>query len=358
MISQVFAASSNTAADTGIHVPGWVWAVSLVVVFAVYTADFIVAARNPHVVAMKEAGIWVGVYAVAALVFGAVMWLWHGATFGAAFLAGWVTEYSLSVDNLFVFVIILTSFAVPVLYQQEVLQIGIIGALILRFVFILIGAAALERFSWLFYIFGAFLIYSSIRLAIKHNEEKESSENKMLTLLEKRLPLTTDYHEGKFWLRLEGRRVFTPLFIVMIAIFTTDLLFALDSIPAIFGLTQEPYIVFMANAFALMGLRQMYFLLNGLLDRLIYLTYGLAVILGFIGIKLLLHAAHESGLDVPEIGTFLSLAVIILTLVVTVGASLYAVKKDPSKIKKPAAQEGLALGHLQQEHPHDDAAGA
>jgi tellurite resistance protein TerC len=358
MFTQVVAASSNTAADTGIHVPGWVWAVSLIVVFGVYTADFVIAARNPHVVEMKEAGIWVGIYAVAALVFGAFMWWWHGATFGAAFLAGWVTEYSLSVDNLFVFVIILASFAVPVLYQQEVLQIGIIGALILRFIFIIVGAAALNNFSWLFYIFGAFLIFTAVRLAMKHDDEKNASENKLLTVLEKRLPLTTDYHEGKFWLRLDGRRVFTPLFIVMIAIFSTDILFALDSIPAIFGLTQEPYIVFMANAFALMGLRQMYFLLNGMLDRLIYLTYGLAVILGFIGIKLLLHAAHESGLNVPTIGTYLSLAVIIVTLAITVAASLWAVKKDPSKVKKPQASEGVALGHLKHEHPHDDAASA
>jgi len=338
------------AATTNLGVSRGVWAISLAGVLLVYTLDFVAAARNPHVVKMREAAAWVAVYAVAAFAFGAILWMWHGPTFGAAFMAGWITEYSLSVDNLFLFVIILSSFAVPPKYQQKVLQLGIIGALILRFVFIIVGAAALNRFSWLFYVFGAFLIFTAIRLAMKKDEEHDTSENKLLTFLEKRLPLTTTYHDGRFAVRQDGRRVFTPLFVVMVAIFTTDILFALDSIPAIFGLTQEPYIVFMANAFALMGLRQMYFLLNGFLDRLIYLTYGLAVILGFIGIKLLLHAAYESGLHVPEIGTALSLAVIVVTLAVTVATSVIAVRRNPSLVK-PAA----ALEHLKHEHPHDDA---
>jgi len=353
MFGQVVAAS---APDTGIHVPTSVWILSLSVVALVYVADFVIAVRRPHVVGVREAGIWVAVYAAAAIVFGLVLWTWHGPTFGAAFLAGWVTEYSLSVDNLFVFVIILSSFAVPPRYQQQVLQVGIIGALILRFIFIIIGAAALNNFSWLFYVFGAFLLFTAARLLRKQDEEKSVSENRLLTTLEKHLPLTTEYHGGKYALKLDGRRVFTPLFVVIIAIFSTDILFALDSIPAIFGLTQEPYIVFMANAFALMGLRQMYFLLNGLLDRLVYLRYGLAVILGFIGVKLLLHAAHASGYAVPEIGTFLSLAVILVTLAVTVATSLYAVKKNPALIKTTVAGEGEGLTHLRHEHPHDDAA--
>jgi tellurite resistance protein TerC len=326
------------------HVTSTAWVITLVLIFGVYLLDFIVASRRPHVVRMREAGIWVGVYVVAAIVFGAYLWAVYGAQYGQEFYAGWITEYSLSVDNLFVFVIIISSFAVPPLYQQKVLQIGIIGALVLRLLFILIGAAALEQFSWLFYIFGAFLIYTAVKLASGHGSEGDPAHHKIVRRVERWVPLTQEYHGGSFTTRVDGRRVYTPLFIVMVAIFMTDLMFALDSIPAIFGLTTEPYIVFTANAFALMGLRQLYFLLDGLLDRLVYLSYGLSIILGFIGVKLLLHALHESGYDVPEISTQLSLVVILGVLMVTIVASLIAVQRDPTLRQKHGAHRGEVPG--------------
>ncbi len=330
------------------------WAVTLVVVFGVYLLDFVIASRRPHVVGMREAGIWVGVYVAAALVFGAWIWQTYGEQFGQEFIAGWITEYSLSVDNLFVFVIIMTSFAVPQLYQQKVLQIGIVGALVLRFIFILVGAAALEQFSWLFYVFGAFLIYTAIKLASGHGSEGDPAHNSIVHKVERWVPVTSEYHNGSFSIKVDGKRVFTPLFIVMVAIFMTDLMFALDSIPAIFGLTEEAYIVFTANAFALMGLRQLYFLLDGLLDRLIYLSFGLSIILGFIGVKLLLHALHESGFDVPVISTQTSLAVILGVLVITIVASLVAVRRNPELIQQHGAHKGETPGDALEDIAHPD----
>ncbi len=318
------------------------WAITMVLVFGLFTFDFIHAARNPHVVAMKEAGIWVSIYIGVAVLFGLSLMFWGPEQtqeqldaqggWSLQFFAGYVTELSLSVDNLFVFVLIFSSFAVPKLYQQKVLLIGIIIALVLRLIFILIGAAALAKYSWLFYFFGAFLVYTAINLVRNHGKESNPADNKVVAFAERVLPTTREYHEGKFIAQVNGKRVVTPLFLVFIAIFMTDLLFAMDSIPAIFGLTSEPYIVFTANAFALMGLRQMFFLLDGMLDKLVYLTYGLAVILGFIGVKLLLHAAHESGFDVPTIGTLLSLVVIIGTLIITVVTSLRKVSKDANAL--------------------------
>jgi tellurite resistance protein TerC len=254
---------------------------------------------------------------------------------------------------LFVFVIILSAFAVPAVYQQEVLQVGIIGALVLRFLFIIVGAAAIAKFSWIFFVFGAFLLYTAYKLASNHGTESDPSQNKVLKLAEKYLPVTPKYHEGAFRVKIDGKKYFTPLFIVMIAIFTTDILFALDSIPAIFGLTDDPYIVFTANAFALMGLRQMYFMLDGLLDRLIYLSYGLSVILGFIGIKLILHAAHENGFkSAPEISTPFSLAVIVGVLAITVVASLRQTKLHPELAHKPGQQAaGSAIADIKRDHP-------
>ena len=333
--------------------PLWVWIVTVSAFFAVYTAEFIYAKKNPHVVKFREAAIWVVVYISAAILFGIGIWLVKGQASGVEFFAGWITEYSLSVDNLFVFVIILSAFAVPAIYQQEVLQVGIIGALVLRFLFIIVGATAIAKFSWIFFLFGAFLLYTAYKLASNHGTESDPSQNKVLKLAEKYLPVTPKYHEGAFRVKIDGKKYFTPLFVVMIAIFTTDILFALDSIPAIFGLTEDPYIVFTANAFALMGLRQMYFMLDGLLDRLIYLSYGLSVILGFIGIKLILHAAHENGFEsAPEITTPISLAVIIGVLAITVFASLRQTKLHPELAHKPGQKAaGSAIADIKRDHP-------
>lgn len=316
-----------------------VWGITLAVVFGVYVVDFIHAKRNPHVVTMKEASSWVAVYVSAALIFGAGMWFFQGADAGQEFIAGWITEYSLSIDNLFVFVIILSAFSVPKIYQQTVLQIGIFGALILRFFFIIIGAALIARFSWVFFIFGAFLVYTAVKL-VKHNGvEFDPRKSKILMFAEKVIPITPEFHEGKFRIKVANKNFYTPMFIVMIAIFSTDIVFALDSIPAIFGLTKDPYIVFTANAFALMGLRQLYFLLDGLLAKLIYLGYGLAVILGFIGLKMLLHAAHENGFpQVVEIPISISLIVIFATITTTVIVSLIQAKRHPELVHKPGLQ--------------------
>jgi tellurite resistance protein TerC len=208
------------------------------------------------------------------------------------------------------------------------LQLGIVGALILRFIFILVGAAAIERFSWMFFIFGGFLIFTAFKLVVKKGEHDKAEDSGIVNFLEKRLPLTSEYHDNKFSIKIDGKLVFTPMVIVVISLFMTDIVFALDSIPAIFGLTTEPYIVFTANAFALMGLRQMYFLLDGLLERLVYLSYGLAFILAFIGVKLTLHAIHEQGVNVPEISTLASLGVILATLTITVITSLRSTSRN------------------------------
>jgi tellurite resistance protein TerC len=257
------------------------------------------------------------------------------------FFAGYITEYSLSVDNLFVFVIIMAAFKVPVVHQHRVLLVGIVIALVMRGAFIAVGAAAINAFSWVFYLFAAVLILTAVNLARQGTEhdDAEFKENAALRTLRRMLPVTDDYHGARSFVRIDGRRMVTPMLIVMFAIGSTDLLFALDSIPAIFGLTQEAYLVFTANAFALMGLRQLYFLLGGLLSKLVYLSYGLSVVLGFIGVKLVLHALHENNLPflnggqpvpVPEIGIGLSLSVIVGVLVVTTVASLIAVRRKPA----------------------------
>jgi tellurite resistance protein TerC len=257
-----------------------------------------------------------------------------GGQSGGEFFAGYLTEYSLSVDNLFVFVIIMASFAVPQEHQHKVLLFGIVLALVLRGAFIAVGAAVIAAFSGVFFLFGAFLIYTGIQLARHRDEEPEVGNNPLLKLMEKVLPTTREYDGAKVVTRIDGRRVATPLLLVMIAIGSTDILFALDSIPAIFGLTKEPYIVFTANAFALLGLRQLYFLLDGLLDRLVYLSIGLAVILGFIGVKLILEAAHLNiSKSFPEISIPVSLGFIVTVLVITTVASLRKTAKDPSAIK-------------------------
>jgi len=307
------------------------WVLTITGLCALIAADFFIGGRKPHEVSVREAGVWTIVWIVLAALFGLGLFLLGGGKPAGEFFAGYITEKSLSVDNLFVFVLIIAKFAVPPIYQQRVLMIGVLIALVLRAVFIAAGAAIIANFSWVFYIFGAFLIWTAWKLiqdARADEPEEDYEENRFLKTIEKRFPSTDRYHGTKLFIRENGRRLMTPMFIVVLALGSTDILFALDSIPAIFGLTQDPYIVFTANAFALMGLRQLYFLIGGLLKKLIHLSYGLSVILGFIGVKLVLHAMHESGLHVPEISIPVSLAVICGVLVVTTVTSLYASKRQ------------------------------
>ncbi|AQS70140.1 TerC/Alx family metal homeostasis membrane protein [Streptomyces pactum] len=306
------------------------WVLTVVGLAALIGADFFIG-RKPHDVSIKEAGIWTAVWIALAGLFGIGLFVFGGGQPAGEFFAGYITEKSLSVDNLFVFILIMAKFAVPTQYQQRVLLVGVLVALVLRTIFIAAGAAIIANFSWVFYIFGAFLIYTAWKLiqeARADEEDEEFEENKLLKAAERRFGVADRYHGTKLWIEENGKRVMTPMLVVMLAIGTTDVLFALDSIPAIFGLTQDPYIVFTANAFALMGLRQLYFLLGGLLRKLVHLSYGLSVILGFIGIKLVLHALHESGVHVPEISIPVSLGVICGVLIVTTITSLRASKKQ------------------------------
>ncbi|GAB3250397.1 TerC family protein [Arthrobacter pigmenti] len=310
---------------------------TFVVLISILIIDLVLVARRPHEPSMKEAGLWVGFYVTLALIFAGLMFLFTGPEYGGQFIAGWVTEYSLSIDNLFVFIIIMARFSVPRKYQQEVLMVGIIIALILRGIFILAGAALIANFSWVFYIFGAFLLYTAYKQATDSGEdEEEGSDNLLVRKLRKVMPISEEYDGGKIRTVENGKRVFTPMIVVFVTIGMTDLLFAVDSIPAIFGLTQSAFIVFTANIFALMGLRQLYFLLGGLMKRLVYLKHALSVILAFIGIKLVFHAMHVNELPfingghhitwAPEIPTFVSLGVIVATIVVATVASLLSPK--------------------------------
>jgi len=321
-------------------VPTWVWAATIVGVLGLIVFDFYGHIRTPHAPTFRESAIWSAVYIALAVLFGVGMTLVWGTGHGGEFFAGYITEWSLSVDNLFVFLIIMTRFAVPRAHQQKVLLVGIAIALFLRGMFIWAGAAAIAEFSWVFYVFGAFLIYTSVKLAREDHDSEEPSdyhENALLGLVRRILPTTPDYHEDRLTVVRGGRRLVTPMLIVMVAIGSTDLLFALDSIPAIFGLTKEPYIVFATNAFALLGLRQLYFLLGGLLRRLVYLSEGLSVILAFIGVKLVLEALHTNELPfinggqpvawAPEIPIWLSLIVILGTLTVATVASLISTRR-------------------------------
>jgi tellurite resistance protein TerC len=320
------------------------WIATLVVLLGVISLDFFLVARSPHEPSLRESTMWVSFYVALAVVFGVGLSLAAGGRASGEFFAGWLTEYSLSVDNLFVFIIIMGKFAVPRAYQQKVLLIGVALALVMRGIFIAIGAEAISRFDWVFYIFGAFLIYTAWKLLRAGDEDEEFKENAALRAVKRVLPATSEYQGASLTARIDGRRLVTPMLIVMVAIGTTDLLFALDSIPAIFGLTQEPYLVFTANAFALMGLRQLYFLIGGLLDRLVYLSYGLAVVLGFIGVKLILEALHHQGVHwAPEVPILVSLGVIIGTRAVTAVASLAKSSRDArEKARTPAAEQDEA----------------
>ena len=316
----------------------WVWQLSIAIISVVILGDLIYQVRRPHEPTFKESAIQSVIYIGLALLFTFLVTEVWGAKFGGEYLAGFITEKSLSVDNLFVFLIIFTKFAVPRRLQSQALLIGIVLALIMRGIFIAAGAAAIERFSWVFYIFGLFLLYTAVLLiwdTLKAGSHDEKVPGGKVTAFIKRHFATVDeYHGSKLTIVQNGKRFITPLLLVMIAIGLTDLLFALDSIPAVYGLTNEPYIVFMANAFALMGLRQLYFLLSGLMQRLRYLGVGLAIILAWIGVKLVIHALHKNDLPflnngeaikaIPEISTELSLGFILVTLVVTTVVSLIA----------------------------------
>ena len=310
-----------------------VWWLTIGITTVVLLFDIVVIGRRPHEPSNKEVGLALGVFVGMAVLFGIGVWVFAGHQYGAEFFAGWLTEYSLSVDNLFIFLIIMNKFGVPKKLQQNALLVGIVLALIMRGIFIAVGAAAINNFSWIFYLFGLFLIWTAWKLAKEGAEdEDEFEENRLIKLVERKFPATSEWHGTKLMTVENGNRVITPMFIVIVALGTTDLLFALDSIPAIYGLTKEPFLVLTANIFALMGLRQLYFLIGGLLERLIYLSYGLAFLLGFIGVKLILHALHENELPfingghhvgwAPEIPIWLSLLVIIGTLVITTVLSL------------------------------------
>jgi tellurite resistance protein TerC len=294
-------------------VPGWTWAVTIALMVGVLAVDVFVIGRRPHEPSLRECAIAIAIFVGSAVVFGLGVLAFAGGEYAGEFYAGWLTEYSLSIDNLFVFVIIMAKFQVPRVYQQTALLVGIILALVMRGIFIALGAAAIQNFSWVFYIFGAFLIYTAFKLATQgESGDEDYEENRLLKWVERRFPATQTWHG--------------------------DLLFALDSIPAIYGLTKEPYLVFTANVFALMGLRQLYFLIGGLLQRLVYLSVGLSVVLGFIGVKLVMEALHENELSfinggehvdaVPTIPIWLSLAIILGTLAVTTVASLVKVRRQ------------------------------
>jgi tellurite resistance protein TerC len=331
----------------------WVWVATLIVLVGVLLADLFIIGRRPHEPSIRESTLWVSLYVGLALLFGLGIWAISGPQYAGEFYAGWLTEYSLSVDNLFVFVIIMSRFAVPRQFQQKVLLIGIVLALVMRGLFIALGAALISQFVWIFYIFGLFLLYTAVRLVTHGTEDPSDFKENVLIRAARRVLRTSREYDARahfFTTTPEGKRMFSPLIIVMIAIGTTDLIFALDSIPAIFGLTKEPYIVFTANVFALMGLRQLYFLLGGLLDRLKYLSYGLAGVLAFIGVKLVFEALHSNNVPfinggqpidaVPQISISTSLAVIAATLAVTTVASLVSSRRDRIR----AAKSGAAAG--------------
>jgi tellurite resistance protein TerC len=328
-------------------VPVWVWIVTVAAILAMLAVDYLGHVRTPHAPTLKESAWWSLAYVAVAVAFGGLVFAGWGSQYGGEYFAGYITEKSLSVDNLFVFVLVMTSFRVPREHQQRVLLIGITIALVLRTIFILAGAALIANFAWIFYVFGAFLVWTAIaqaRSGTSHDDE--FSENAVLRLTRRVFRTTDDYVDHRMTVRIDNKRYITPMLIVMIAIGSADLLFAVDSIPAIFGLTQETFLVFAANAFSLLGLRQLYFLVDGLLDRLVFLNYGLAAILGFIGVKLIIHALHTNDLPfvnggehidtIPEIPTSYSLAFIVVVLAVTTVASLLKTRRDQ--------RVGLAVG--------------
>jgi tellurite resistance protein TerC len=322
-----------------VDVPFWIWAITVAAVLGMLALDFVGHVRTPHAPTLRESALWSAAYVGVAVVFGLLVLAFAGADAGGEYFAGYLTEKSLSVDNLFVFVLILASFGVPRQLQQKVLLFGIAAALALRTAFIAVGAAAIDSFSWVFYLFGAFLVWTAVAQARSggHTGDEEYRENRVLRLVRRVVPTSEEYDGDRLLTRVGGRRHLTPLAVALVAIGSADVLFAVDSIPAIFGITQDTYLVFAANAFSLLGLRQLFFLVDGLLDRLVHLAHGLAVILGFIGVKLVVHALHTNELPfvnggrpvevVPEVPTWLSLAVIAGTLAVTTVTSLRSTRR-------------------------------
>jgi len=336
-----------------VNVPTWLWLATVALLVGLLAVDVFIIGRRPHEPTMRECVTAITFFVGLAILFGLGVLFFTGGQYAGEFYAGWLTEYSLSIDNLFVFVIIMAKFAVPRQLQQTALLIGIILALVMRGIFIALGAAAIENFSWIFYIFGAFLIYTAVKLATQGEmDEDDYEENRLLKWVEHRFPATQEWQGVKLFARIDGKRVITPMFIVILALGTTDLLFALDSIPAIYGLTSEPYLVFTANVFALMGLRQLYFLIGGLLQRLVYLSLGLSIVLGFIGVKLVMEALHENELPfinggehidaIPAVPIWVSLAFILVTLTITTVASLLKVRAGPSVAKDTTAKDSAA----------------
>ncbi len=317
------------------NVPLEVWAITAIIITAVIFIDLVFQLKRKGDPTFKESAIFTSVFLAAAIGFYFYVDQVWGKPFGSEYLAGFITEYSLSIDNLFIFLIIFTKLAVPEKAKRQALTIGILIALVLRFIFIAIGAVAIARFSWVFYLFGAFLIYTAYTLVRDHFKKHGSEDapgGKFIDFIKRRVNVTEEYHGSKISIKQNGKRYYTPLLFAMIAIGSADLLFALDSIPAVYGLTKEPYIVFTANAFALLGLRHLFFLLSGLLSRLVYLGIGLSVILAWIGVKLVIHALHENELPfinggkhfegLPEISTNTSLGVILVTITIATVASL------------------------------------
>ena len=321
--------ASNSLVEASMNVSLTVWLITIAAILALIVLDLVTVSAKPHEVKFKEAMLWSILYIAVAVVFGIWVLMQYGNPWGTEYFAGYLVEKSLSVDNIFVFAIILAQFAVPSIYQQRVLLIGVILALVLRAIFIAIGAAALAAFAFTFVIFGAILIWTGVGLMRHWNEDPDPSENIIVRQVRRFTPITDEYHGTKLFVRIDGKRWATPMFLVMVAIGATDLLFALDSIPATFGVTQEPFLVFAANAFALLGLRALYFLLKGLLDRLVYLSLGLSFILIFIGAKLVMLYLHKQFESIPKIETSTSLIVIAAILIVATVASLIKSSRDP-----------------------------
>jgi tellurite resistance protein TerC len=306
------------------------WSIVVAAIILLVVIDLLTVSRKAHDVLFKEAAAMSIFYIAVAVGFGIWVWQSAGSVYGTEYFAAYLVEKSLSVDNLFVFIIILAQFKVPSIFHQRVLMFGVILALVLRAIFIAVGAAALAAFSFTFVIFGAILIWTGVGLFKHWDEDPSPEDNAFVKQMRKRIAMTDEYDGPKIFTRINGKRLATPMFLVMVAIASTDLLFALDSIPATFGVTQEPFLVFAANAFALLGLRALYFLLKGLLDKLVYLSLGLSVILMFIGVKLIMTYLHEIWYEVPKIPTLASLSVIALILIVSTIASMIKVKRDPT----------------------------
>ena len=337
-----------------VDAPLWLWAATIGLVLVLVTFEFVQATLRPHEIGLVSAAVQSAIYILIALAFGLVVLWFGGVQYAGEYVAGWLIEKSLSVDNLFVFVIIMQTFAVPARLQPKVLIAGIAGALVLRGIFIAVGAAALEAFSFTYVVFGAFLLYTAVGLLRHRDEDPDVRDSPLVRAARRFLPVTDAYHGTRMTASVDGRRCATPLLLVTVAILSSDVLFALDSIPAVFGVTSSPFIVFAANAFALLGLRALYFLVAGLLDRLVYLPVGLAVILCFVGVKLILQWGHSLSDAVPHVPVAFSLTFILSTLVVTTLASLWRVRSDPGarahagdpyrRSRRPAESAGEPAG--------------